>query len=398
MSLIAQQNPAADKTKFALVFSYASFILIGVVNTFLGPILPFLSDKWSINDVQAGYFLAAQSLGGMVGTLITSLLFSKIGSRWILLGGYFLLVFSMLGISGENWGTGLLSSLINGVSIGVVIPTTTLVVSQAARETRASAINILNFFWAFGAIISPLLFFNLTSQTRLHSLLFALVVVCLVVVAFLFKQKNFRLAVGGKQSLLNAGEKLLLFVSARLYAVTVFLQIGVEASMGGWLATYSRRLTGTEFWLLIPALYWTGFLSSRLLSSFYLRRFSTKSLILLGLSLVTGGQILIIAASGINLASIGAIIVGFGTAPIFPTTIAILSAKFEKKAPELISYIFLLSGLSGVIFSWLIGYVAALTGELKIALLIPLVCGVILFALHFFTRKMPAEVRVNGKG
>ena len=160
--------------------------------------------------------------------------------------------------------------------------------------------------------------------------------------------------------------------------------------MSGWLATYSRRLTGAEFWLLIPALYWTGFLSSRLLSSVYLQRFGEKSLILIGLSLVTIGQILIISASTIVLASIGAIIVGFGTAPIFPTTIAILSAKFEKKAPELISYIFLLSGLSGVIFSWLIGYVAEITGELKIALIIPLTCGVILFILHFFTRNFRA--------
>ena len=134
MSLITQQTPAADKTKFALVFSYTSFILIGIVNTFLGPILPFLTDKWTINDGQAGYFLAAQSLGGMVGTLTTSLLFTKIGSRRILLGGYILLAFSLFGISSEIWEIGLLSSLINGISIGIVIPTTTLVVSQAARE------------------------------------------------------------------------------------------------------------------------------------------------------------------------------------------------------------------------------------------------------------------------
>jgi fucose permease len=170
--------------------------------------------------------------------------------------------------------------------------------------------------------------------------------------------------------------------------VTIFLQIGIEASLSGWLATYSRRLTNSELWLLVPALYWTGFLSSRVISSFYLRRFSEKSLILNGLSLVIIGQTLIVSANEINLAWIGAVLTGFGTTPIFPTSIAILSAKFEKKAPELISYIFLLAGLSGMIFSGLIGYIASITGELKIALLIPLVCGVILFVLHFFTRNM----------
>ncbi len=377
---------SADNTKFALVFSYLNFILIGVVNTFLGPILPFLTDKWTINDAQAGYFLAAQSLGGMCGTLATSLLFSKIGSRWILLGGYVLLALSLLGIGGEVWEIGLLSSLVCGISIGIVIPTTTLVVSQAARENRAAAINILNFFWACGAIISPLLFFNLTSQTRLNFLFIALAAVCLIFIIFLFKQQNFRLAADKTKSFLRWTEKLLLLGSAWLYALTIFLEIGVEASFSGWLATYSKRLTGSEFWLLIPALYWTGFLSSRLLSSVYLRRFGEKSLILCGLLLVTGGQILILSANEINLASLGAVFVGFGTAPIFPTAIAVLSAKFEKKAPELISYIFLLAGLSGMIFSWLIGYAASVAGNLKIALLIPLACAVILLVSHFFSR------------
>ena len=386
MSPANQQTLPEAKMKNARIFSYASFILVGIVNTFLGPILPFLSDKWTINDAQAGYFLAAQSLGGMCGTLTSSFLFAKIGSRSILLGGYGLMAFSLLGISSSVWEIGLLSSLVCGISIGIVIPTTTLIVSQAAENNRAAAINILNFFWAFGAIISPLLFFNLSSQTRLNLLLTALVCGCLIFAVFLVRQNNFRLAVGGAKSILNGTEKLLLLGSAWLYAVTIFLQIGVEASMSGWLATYSKRLTGLDFWILIPALYWTGFLSSRLLSSFYLRRFSEKSLILLGLVMVTIGQIFIISADGITSASVGAILVGLGTAPIFPTTIAILSTKFEKKAPELISYIFLLSGLSGVIFSWLIGYVASVTGELKIALLIPLACGIILFILHLFNR------------
>ncbi|MGI8639180.1 MAG: MFS transporter [Pyrinomonadaceae bacterium] len=386
MPLNGQQILTADETKSARIFSYLSFILIGIVNTFLGPILPFLSEKWTINDTQAGYFLAAQSLGGMCGTITTSLLFSKIGSRWILSGGYGLLALSLLGIGSDIWEIGLLSSLVNGVGIGFIIPTTTLIVSQAAKENRAAAINILNFFWAFGAIISPLLFFNLDSQTRLNLLLIVLMVACSIFFVFLFKQNDFRLAADGAKSLLRWTEKLLLLGAARLYALTIFLQIGIEASLGGWLATYSKRLTNSELWLLIPALYWAGFLSSRLISSFYLQRFSEKSLILVGLSLVIIGQTFIISASEINLASIGAILTGFGTAPIFPTTIAILSAKFEKKAPELISYMFLLAGLSGMIFLWLIGYTAAVTGNLKTALFIPLGCGVVLFFLHFFTQ------------
>lgn len=378
----------SDEHKSVRIFSYLSFILIGIVNTFLGPILPHLAEKWTITDTESGYFLAAQSLGGMVGTIASSFLFSRLSSRLILLVGFAFIALSLLGISSNIWEIGLISSLVSGVAIGLVIPTTTLIVSQTAKENRAAAINILNFFWAFGAILSPLLFFKLDSQTQLNFLLIALMLACAIFFIILFRQNNFRLTGdGAKKSLLRWTEKLFLLSSAWLFAVTIFLQIGVEISMLGWLATYSKRLTVSDWWLLVPALYWTGFLLSRVISSFYLRQFSEKSLILLGLSLVIFGQILIISASEINLAAVGAILVGFGTAPIFPTIIALVSAKFEKKAPELVSYMFLFAGLSGMIFSWLIGFTASATGNLKHALLIPLLCSVILFALHLFTRK-----------
>jgi fucose permease len=376
----------SDEYKSVRIFSYLSFILIGIVNTFLGPILPFLTEKWTVNDTQAGYFLAAQSLGGMSGTIASSFLFSKLSSRQILLIGFAFIVLSLLGISSNVWEIGLISSLVSGIAIGLIIPTTTLIVSQTAKENRAAAINILNFFWAFGAILSPLLFFNLDSQARLNFLLIALILVCLIFFTVLFRQNNFRLTADSAKSLLRWTEKLFLVGSAWLYGLTIFLQIGVEASLGGWLATYSKRLTVSEWWLLVPALYWTGFLLSRVVSSFYLQRFSEKSLILFGLTLVIFGQIIIISASEISLAAVGAVLVGFGTAPIFPTVIAIVSAKFEKKAPELISYMFLLAGLSGMIFSWLIGFTASATGNLKNALFIPLLCSIILFVLHFFTR------------
>ena len=152
-------SPTAIKN--ARLFSYASFVLIGTINTFLGPILPFLSEKWSINDAQGGYFLAAQSLGGMIGTLFVSFLYSRLSSRKILFAGFGLIIFSLFGIGGSSWEIGIFASLINGIAIGFIIPTTTLIVSQTAGNKRAKAINLLNFFWAFGAVLSPLLFFAL---------------------------------------------------------------------------------------------------------------------------------------------------------------------------------------------------------------------------------------------
>lgn len=375
-----------SENKLVRIFLYLSFILVGIINTFLGPMLPFLNGKWQLNDVQAGYFLAAQGLGGLLGTLISSFLYKKFSSRWILAAGYIFILFSLLGLSSDVWEIGIFSSLLSGVSLGFIIPTTTLILSQIAGENRAAAINLLNFFWALGAVLSPLIFFALSSQAQLNYLFASIALTGAAFLVFLFKLKNVQIALNNEKSPAGSGEKTAILFSVWLFILTIFLQIGIEASLGGWLPTFARRITSSDWWLLVPTFYWSGFLLSRLFSSFYLRRIGEKTAILFGLVLVIIGQIIFLLTVQINIAAVGAFLVGFGTAPVFPITIAILSGKFEKKAPELLSYMFLLAGLSGMIFSWLIGYAASLTGELKTALLIPLVCGLMLFFLHLLFR------------
>lgn len=364
--------------KNARFFSYASFVLIGTINTFLGPILPFLSEKWAINDQQSGYFLAVQSLGGMIGTLAVAFLYERLSSRKILLAGFGLIIVSLFGIGGGDWKIGFFSSLISGIGIGFIIPTTTLIVSQTAGNKRAGAINLLNFFWAFGAVLSPLIFLRLSSAVQLNYLLVLIALIGAVFFGLLFKQKEFRLVAEKHESHSSCGKKLNIFAANWIFAVIIFLQIGVEASLSGWLPSYAKRFTDSEIWLIVPLVYWTGFLLSRLLSSIFLESISETKLIINGLILVTAGLILVISNENLALISIGALFTGFGTAPVFPTTIALASAKFENNAPELINYLFFLAGLSGMFFLWLIGFVSSITDDLKTAFWIPIVCSLIL--------------------
>lgn len=369
------------------IFLYAGFVLIGTVNTFLGPILPILSEKWTITDTQGGYFLAAQSLGGMCGTFASSLLYSRADSRKILLIGFGLLVVSVFGIGGENWEIGILSSLINGIGIGFIIPATTLIISQIAGEKRASAINLLNFFWALGAILSPLIFLRLDSAAQLNYILIVIASVCAVFFVLNFKQTAYQLVEKKTASSMSVSEKIRAFFVNWIFGATIFLQIGVEVSISGWLPSYANRFSNSEMWLAAPLAYWSGFLLSRLLSSLFLQNFSEKKLILSGLLLSAVGLFIIISTREIGLISFGALVTGFGTAPIFPTTIAMASAKYEKKSPEQINYLFLLAGLSGMFFVWLIGFVSSTVESLQTALFIPCGCVVILLAIYLSGKK-----------
>ena len=225
-----------------------------------------------------------------------------------------------------------------------------------------------------------------------------LILIALIGVLFLgliFKQKEFRLAAETQESVLSRSKKTFIFFENWIFAAIIFLQIGVEGSLSGWLPSYAKRFTDAEMWLIVPLVYWTGFLLSRLLSSVFLESMSEKNLVLSGLILVIIGQIMIISNENLALISVGALFTGFGTAPIFPTTIALASAKFENDAPELINYLFFLSSLSGIFFLWLIGFISSKTNDLKTAFWIPIICSLILLLLCWL--KFYLKKKLNNK-
>ncbi|PYV64167.1 MAG: hypothetical protein DMG97_35690, partial [Acidobacteria bacterium] len=46
---------------------YTDFLLTGIVMTFLGPMLPILSARWSLSDARSGSLIFAQFFSSMFG-------------------------------------------------------------------------------------------------------------------------------------------------------------------------------------------------------------------------------------------------------------------------------------------------------------------------------------------
>jgi fucose permease len=47
---------------------HGGFLLIGVVTTLLGPILPMLAARWHLGDAELGWLFTAQFTGGILGS------------------------------------------------------------------------------------------------------------------------------------------------------------------------------------------------------------------------------------------------------------------------------------------------------------------------------------------
>ena len=148
----ALPNPRAEWPLLHL-----SFILIGVITTFLGPILPFFSRHWALTDAQSGFFFATQYFGSFLGVILTGWMLPRYGFSKVNAMGFaaFLLGFSVLGI-GPWWLAAALVA-VSGFGYGLTNPAINLRATQLPSANTAAAVTFLNFSWSIGSVLCPYL-------------------------------------------------------------------------------------------------------------------------------------------------------------------------------------------------------------------------------------------------
>lgn len=134
---------------------HSGFLLVGVVNTLLGPILPMLAARWRLDDAEAGSLFIAQFTGAMIGSALSSAMIERLGLLRLMVYGYAAMAAAVACLGVSSWGIGLLSVFSYGFALGLTTPAINLLVAEINSQRRAAALNILNFAWALGAVVGP---------------------------------------------------------------------------------------------------------------------------------------------------------------------------------------------------------------------------------------------------
>jgi fucose permease len=67
---------------------HSGSLLVGVVHTLLGPILPMLAARWRLDDAEAGSLFIAQFTGAMIGSALSGWMIERLGSLRLMAFGY----------------------------------------------------------------------------------------------------------------------------------------------------------------------------------------------------------------------------------------------------------------------------------------------------------------------
>jgi MFS transporter, FHS family, glucose/mannose:H+ symporter len=376
---------SSNRIRQVVILTYSSFLLIGVMNTFLGPALPELSSRWQLNDSQAGSLFFAQFTGSMVGSAASGWLLRRLSMATLLAVGYGMLAVSVasLGISERIAGSFAIFAI--GIGLGFTIPATNLMIAEINTERSAGALNILNFVWGIGALLCPPLISFFARQNRFSGLLIGLGL--LLALASLGFVRSLSLSVRAEGSSGSGGTSALrswLSLYAVLTGFLIFIYVGIETSTGGWLASYAQRLgsSAQRFWAVTPFLFWAGILLGRALAPVALKKASDSGLVLISLIIAVCGLALILASRELAALSAGAFITGLGLAAVFPTTFAIFTRHYGQQARNMVGILFMLAALGAAVIPWVVGATSKYYGELRIGLGVPLLGALGLVALQ----------------
>lgn len=381
-----------------------SFILIGVITTLLGPILPSFSRHWSLSDAQAGFFFTTQYLGSTVGVALTSVFLPRFGFSRVTAAGFvgFLIGFVFLGVG--PWQISSAMVAIIGLGYGLTNPAINLRSTQLPSQSTAAAVTFLNFSWSVGSVLCPFLVGALIPTVGLRNFSLLLAAFSL---AFIALHSSFRAApaqAGRPRATRPLQDWLahLRLPRAVPLLLLFFLYVGTEVALGGWVATYEKRMPaiasgnwergifdqlGISLTLMIaPSIFYASLLFGRGVAPLALRHHSQVLVSTFGLSLATAGAAIIALSSSPHPLYLGAAIAGFGLAPQYPIFVTWLAAIFRDDSTWIGALFFGAAGVGGGVLPWLVGIVSYSLHSLRAGLCIPLAVSFIMIFLAFRAR------------
>ena len=386
---------AESRTEWPLL--HAGFVLIGVSMTLLGPVLPYFTQRWALTDSQAGLFFSSLYFGSFLGTLLTSSLLPRFGFSRVISVGYFCFALGFALLGAGPWYFSTLFVAIYGMGYGLANPSINLRATQLPSKNVAAAVSLLNFSWGIGAVLSPFLvaFFLGSLSLRVMTILLTVFYALLCLAHYARSEGTQSSAAARPRRTFSVWRERLRSSPWISLVLLFFLYVGIEISVGGWVALDEKRMARVPAAVLAaaPAFFYGFLLLGRFLVPFVLKRISQRMLCVGGLAVAAVGIAVVALARTPGVLYAGALLAGFGCAPQYPIYVTWLAGVFQEDSTWLAALFFGSAGFGSSIIPWLVGVIASQTHSLRFGFLLPLASAVAMipFALRTCPRSSPAH-------
>jgi hypothetical protein len=365
--------------------SLATFLVSGILMSFLGAILPAWGYHLRSGFAEVGSYFLSLAVGLLVSVGAAHFLLPSRGLKFLLIAGsglgcgaFLFLAFSsppapaawrLFGVFAIGFSAGLLNA---GVFHAI---------SPIYQHDRAATVNLAGLLFGTGSLLTALL---VAGTYYVYTVPSILILFAALPGLYAVACSNAKLSAGPAIQTLPLTQVLRDFKNpgAVLFSLLLFFQFGNEWSIAGWLALFLIRRLGISpaDSLLLLALYWGALLVGRLVAQLILKRVN-RALLLLG-SIVSALMGTIVLSSTNNLfgAIMGVLFVGAGYASIYPLVVEKIAHRFPYYHPGFYNGLFSLAMTGGFLAPWILVYFAEAWG-IQAVMILPMIGTCMVFVL-----------------
>lgn len=339
-----------------LIIIYVAFISLGLPDSLLGSAWPVMQTEIGVPVSYAGILTMITCGGTIISSLYSAKLIKRFGTGIITAVSVLLTALAMFGfVISKSYLALCFFSIPYGIGAGAIDAALN---NYVAVNYSSRHMSWLHAFWGVGVTISPYIM-SVSLQGDLSwrggYLTVAIIQSIFVLVLFLSvklwkreessKNEQNTKALSVKQALKIKGAPLVL--------IAFFAYCAVETTVGLWATTYLTlfKKLSVETASACGAVFFLGITVGRFLNGIIADKFGDKTMIRVGILVLTLGIILVaIPIKSSAFAIVGLLIIGLGCAPIYPSIIHSTPSNFGTQNSQALVGIQMASAYVGSTF------------------------------------------------
>jgi len=369
--------------------AFLSLASVGFFHTILGTALPAIRHSLEIDMVQTGLLGSAAWLGFTAAVLVGGTLSDffprhRILALACLLIGLSAILFGMV----HPFGLNCLFIGALGAGTGVIVSSSSALVTELYPKKGGVIMNIHHFFYAIGAIIGPLLMGYILKRGWHWQWIYRVGGVWMLIVSGSFALQRVRFKREKPSSERSSVFRLLRDRTLLILILIAIFGVGVQNGLYLWLVSFLKEAQSFPIFQASMglSLFSIGVAIGRLASGWLAARINNTRVLLILLISLNMVLILLMYVSHHYVMLVLCLLAGLACSGLFPILLTLGGINFPQRAGTTIGIIGTAAGIGGTLISWLISVVsqqATLEAGFFIILLAAALIGLGLVGSHY---------------
>lgn len=374
---------------FLLIIIYIAFISLGLPDALLGAAWPVIQPQFDVPVSWMGPVSLLISGGTVVSSLFSDRLCRRFGTGRVTAFSVAMTAVALIGfaLSRAYWMLCVLA-LPYGLGAGAV---DSCLNNYVAIHYSGKHMSWLHCMWGLGAAAGPYVMGAAIAYMNNWTLgYWSIGLLQVVLCMFLFISLPAWKKTGDEQTEEQFGplsiKEIFSIPGAKAVFLTFFCYCAMEQTAGQWAATYFFGHIGLSEGVcaLLASLYYTGITVGRFINGFLTVKYDDKLLVRLSIGIIIAGLLIMLIPFGTAFAVIGMLIIGLGSAPIYPCVIHATPSFFGASRSQAVIGVEMASAYVGFcVIPPAFGYIAQLTGIWILPMFL-LIIAIIMCVCHEF--------------